>query len=267
MKKRNKKYIPSGKFNPATQSIRIDRLAKDVENHGKAIQALSKSHDNHISYLGNFARHDIKNAILSMDSILTTTSPSEFTEEKIDSMTIFLEVIRNTIENFSKLIPYSRNGKFKLETLFIAVELLSRADMQNNNIELNLNFKRESEIELDFPFQSILQMVNNMIINSIKSLESGLEKKILLEGEVVNNCLIIRISDNGVVVPQENIEKIFEYGFSTTGGSGIGLYHAKYLCEQFSGNISLHCHNEDGFTKTFTLNLPTEKNGKNDSNN
>lgn len=267
MKKRNKKYIPTSTFNPIIQANKLDKLSKKIDKLGKTIQALSKSHDNHISYLGNFARHDIKNAIFSMDSILTVTSPAEFDEEKIKSLAVYLEVVRETMDNFAKLVPYSPNGKFKLETLFIAVELLTRADMQNNNVDFKLKFERISATELEFPFHSILQMTNNLIINSLKSLEALRNKKIIMEGQVEQNMLKIKISDNGIEIPDTNKDKIFEYGFTTTGGSGIGLYHAKYLCEQLEGNISLDLNIEQEMRKTFCITLPLIKNGKNNIDN
>jgi hypothetical protein len=77
------KYTPKAKFNPIIQAKKIEYLSEELDRLGKAIEALSKSHDNHIAYLGNFARHDIKNAILSMDSILTETTPEDFNEERI----------------------------------------------------------------------------------------------------------------------------------------------------------------------------------------
>jgi signal transduction histidine kinase len=267
MKKRNKRYIPKGKHNPAVQANKIDRLGEKIEKLGKAIHAISKSHDNHISYLGNFARHDIKNAILSMDSILTATSIEEFNESKIQSLVAYLEVIRETMDNFAKLVPYSSNGKFKLESLFIAVELLTRADMQNNKVDFKLKLERTSITELEFPFQSILQMINNLIINSFKSLETVENKKIIMEGVNEHDILRIRISDNGNYIPDTNKDKIFDYGFTTTNGSGIGLYHAKYLCEQLSGDICLDLNTESEMTKTFCITLPLIRHGKDDFSN
>ncbi|WP_158648487.1 hypothetical protein, partial [Candidatus Symbiothrix dinenymphae] len=129
------------------QAKKIEKLSEKIDRNKQNIEALSKSNDNHISYLANFTRHDIKNAILSMDSILTVTAPEEFTQEKIASLSTYLEVISNTIENFAKLVPYSSDGKFKLESLFIAVEVLTRADMQNHKVNFQLRFDRNSSCE------------------------------------------------------------------------------------------------------------------------
>jgi signal transduction histidine kinase len=266
--KRKKKYNPTSHYNPVVQKRKIDKLAEKIENHRRAIQAISRSHDIHISYLGNFAKHDIKNAIQSMDSILSTTNPNEFDEEKIRSLSEYLKVIRSTMDNFAKLVPYSASGKFTLTTLMLAVELLTRADMQKSEIDIKLVFPKTSEAEIHLPFHGILQMLNNVILNSIKSLENVDKKVLLITAELKDEMAQFCISDNGIAIPEGNEEQVFDFGFSTTGGSGIGLYHARYLCDQFKGEILLENKPNGMFTKAFHIKLPIlEKDGKDNTDN
>ncbi len=42
----------------------------------------------------------------------------------------------------------------------------------------------------------------------------------------------IVISDNGRRIESKLKDEIFKYGYSTTKGRGIGLYHAKYVCKR-----------------------------------
>ena len=98
-------------------------------------------------------------------------------------------------------------------------------------------------------------MFNNLIINSIKSLENTENPVINLSAKRNNENLIIEISDNGLDINPKDSDKIFEFGYSTTGGSGIGLYHAKYLCELFNGKIEVSFE-KPNFSKSFLLHLP-----------
>jgi len=259
---KRKKYIPKPKFNPVIQAKRIEEqslkiysLSLEISNLDKAIKAISKSHDTHISYLGNFARHDVKNSIQNMDSILSTNKIDEFTEEHIQSLEENLKAIRETMDNFSKLIPYSNDEKFSLKDLFIAVEVLNRNAFHEKKIKFIKEFPEDVEVTFNLPFQSILQMLNNLIINSIKSLENT-EPSCIKICAVVENKFYIEVSDNGCRIDEKNLGDIFEYGYSTTGGSGIGLYHAKYLCELLKGNIQLVQRNDE-FSKSFRIYLPT----------
>ena len=258
---RRKQYIPKPKFNPVIQAKKIEEQALKVEeqslkisNLDKAIKAISKSHDTHISYLGNFARHDVKNSIQSMDSVLSTNRVDQFTEEHILSLKQNLKSIRETMDNFSKLVPYSSDEKFSLKDLFIAVEVLSRSTFHEKKIDFIKDFPEDVEVTFNLPFQSILQMLNNLIINSIKSLESTVLPQIKICA-VVEKEFYIEVSDNGSRIEEKNSKDVFEFGYSTTGGSGIGLYHAKYLCDLLKGKIELVQRN-DGFSKSFKIYLP-----------
>lgn len=157
-----------------------------------------------------------------MDSILSTTTAHEMTDEQILSLKTNLKVIRQTMDNFSKLVPYSKDEKFNLKNLIIAVELLTRNDLYTNKIKLVREFPEES-IYLNLPFQSVLQMFNNIFINAIKALEL-VENPIIKVSAFTNvEHLTIEISDNGTKIEEKEKDKIFEFGYSTTGGSGIGL--------------------------------------------
>lgn len=253
-----KKYIPKARHNPEIQARKIENNRIELLNIHKAVEALSISHDIHISYLGNFARHDIKNSIQSMDSVLSTTNAEEITAENILSLKTNLKVIRETIDNFSKLVPYSKDEKFEIKNLIIAVELLTRNALYKNNIKLIKELPKETSIYLNLPFQSVLQMFNNLFINAIKSLENVDNPIIKIFAYINDDSLIIEIIDNGKQIDDKNKEKIFEFGFSTTGGSGIGLYHAKYLCELFKGKIEIKSF-DDLYTKAFLVHLPIIK--------
>ncbi|WP_396147416.1 ATP-binding protein [Flavobacterium sp.] len=264
---RKKRYIPRPRHNPEVQARKIDQNRDLYLQIRKAVDAITVSHDNHISYLGNFARHDIKNSIQSMDSILSTTSADEMTDEQILSLKTNLKVIRETMDNFSKLVPYSKDEKFDLKNLIIAVELLTRNDLYTHKIELFRDFPQDS-IFLELPFQSVLQMFNNIFINSIKALESVENPIIKVSAYESAGQLTIEISDNGKEIDEKEKDKIFEFGYSTTGGSGIGLYHARYLCELFDGNIEINFKKNDNFTKSFLIHLPIlNKNEKEHNNN
>ena len=255
---KKKKYIPKARHNPEVHARKLEKNRSGINRINKTVEALTASHDIHISYLGNFARHDIKNSIQSMDSILSTTSAEEITEENILSLKANLKIIRETMDNFSKLIPYSKDERFTLKNLIIAVELLTRNDLYKNKIKLTKELPKEIDIFLNLPFQSILQMFNNLVINAIKALENSETPNIKIFAYVNEDYLIIELSDNGMKINEKDVEKIFDFGYSTTDGSGIGLYHAKYLCELFNGKIEVRFEKND-YCKTFLVHLPIIK--------
>ena len=57
--------------------------------------------------------------------------------------------------------------------------------------------------------------------------------------------------DNGRGIEPQNLEKIFSLGYTTTNGSGIGLYHVKEIVDSLNGKI--HVFNNDVSGITFTI--------------
>lgn len=263
MSQRGSKFIPS-KI-PSVQSIskKLKLVEEQVSLHRKTIDAIAKSHDTHITMLSNFARHDIKNSVQSIDTILASNTLEELTEKHMESMKFQLDIVRETIDNFSKLVPYSDRENFSLAQLISAVELLNRENLYISKIQLIKDIGEE-DINFNLPFQSVLQMLNNIIINAIKAFDGmDCDKKIKISADHSDDCFSIKIFDNASNLMFKNIDSIFEYGISSTGGSGIGLFHARYLCKLYNGDISVHIMPDDlNFNKYFLINLPLIKETK-----
>lgn len=256
-KKRNKNYIPRKYTNPILLAKKIDELDNSMKLHKKNIDAINKSHDTHITMLSNFARHDIKNSVQSMDSIISANSKEELTDKHIANLKLNLQMIRDTIENFSKLVPYSEKDSFEFGQLINAIELLNREGFYINKIKFIKEIP-EGNFNFNLPFQSVLQMINNIIINAIKAFDNIEDaKKIKIGVEYDDQKFYIKIFDNASEIPYKDINKIFEYGVSSTGGSGIGLYHARYLCELYDGTIDVQKIEEKSeYNKYFLITLP-----------
>lgn len=260
MSNRKKQYTPKKRTNPILLNKRIEELKEELRLHGKNIDAISKSHDIHITMLSNFARHDIKNSIQSIDSVISTNTSEEITDEHLNSIKLNLKIMRETIDNFSKLVPHSDEDKFSYSSLITSVELLNRDNFYENKISLIKENHIEEEIYFSLPFQSVVQMINNIVINATKALlKTESDRKIKFSTNRDDDYLKIKIFDNGEDVEKKIEDKIFEYGVSNTGGSGIGLHHAKYLCELYNGSIEYYSIENQEYKKYFLISLPILK--------
>jgi integral membrane sensor signal transduction histidine kinase len=262
MNKKHKTYIPPKHTNPLFLSKKIKELEEKILLHSKNMSAISQSFENHLSILSSFARHDIKNSIQSIDSIISANTLEELTQEHIDSLKLNLKMIRENIDNFSELVPYGKNESFDFKQLIKSIELLNREHFYSHRIEFIKEILAD-DLKFYLPFQSVLQMINNIVINAIKAFELDKfqqRRKIKISTCATDKFFQIRIFDNAAKIPFDNINCIFDYGVSTTGGSGIGLYHAKYLCEQYKGSIEVfQLNNDTEYTKYFSIKLPITK--------
>jgi len=254
-KKRRKNYTPSRRHNPEVLACKIEKQQKTVDQWQKTLNAVIKANEQHIVFLSNFLQHDMKNAIHSMDGILSTISGNSVSDVEIESLKTSLDILRQTITNFKDLIPHSQNGEFTLNSLLSSVEALTRGNI-SKDIECEFNYDRKSEIIINHSYQALLQVLHNVIINATKSMETAMSKRLLVKANVNDDKCEIKITDTGLEIPKENLEKIFTYGFSTTDGTGIGLFHAKYVCNSFNGEINVNTQCEQPFTKEFIINFP-----------
>jgi signal transduction histidine kinase len=102
--------------------------------------------------------------------------------------------------------------------------------------QLKIEVKTKGEIEYVKEIRplEITTLIDNLISNSEKAGAS----KISFTFSKKKDNLLIEIADDGKKgIEKENLKKIFELGYTTTGGSGIGLYQAKDIVERLSGEI------------------------------
>ncbi|HEY9809852.1 MAG TPA: response regulator [Halomicronema sp.] len=108
------------------------------------------------------------------------------------------------------------------------------------------------------------QVFMNIIANAIDAFDLGnldfekLIPTIRIRTEVMDNNVVIRISDNGPGMSDAVKEKIFEYLYTTKPvgtGTGLGLHISKQIVvEKHEGKLS--CESEVGAGATFIIELP-----------
>ncbi len=99
--------------------------------------------------------------------------------------------------------------------------------------------------DVNFPSEALVTITGNLIDNALDSMnfaEINLNKQSELNFGVFTKKgeLLIIVKDNGSGIAPENLNRIFENGFSTKGnGRGVGLFHTKQLVESLGGTISV----------------------------
>jgi ligand-binding sensor domain-containing protein/signal transduction histidine kinase len=107
----------------------------------------------------------------------------------------------------------------------------------------------------------ILQILVNLISNAKYALsESAATERLLALGVKLgqDNKVRVSVTDNGVGILQENLDRIFSLGFTTRqGGHGLGLHSGFFAAREMGGTLLVH---SDGPGKgaTFTLVFPAQ---------
>lgn len=250
----SKKYIPQKRFNPAVQERKLNVMAERLAALNNVLSSVIGTYEKHIEYLSNFAGHNMGNAIQSMYATLVMHDDNpELTQELKGS----LDNLSAILDSFKQIISCTHSNEFTIKDLMVSLESMTRSSCSLHKVNIQYVYDKNDSRRVQFPFQSILQVLHNLISNSIKALKDTPEKKLVVETELTDDNCQFQIKDNGCGISDDILPHIFEYKFTTTeNGSGIGLFHAHYIIEErLHGMIDVE-RNSGTFSTIFKINIP-----------
>jgi len=129
---------------------------------------------------------------------------------------------------------------------------LMTAEKNNINAEINVFSRLEN---MSVPSWELCRVLGNLIDNAISSLCDKQDNRLLqIEFREDTKMFIISVRDNGIGIPEEIKDRIFEPGFTTkSNGEGMGLAITKKILSEYSGVIDVK--SESGWTE-FTVYIP-----------
>ncbi|NLH32165.1 MAG: PAS domain-containing protein [Firmicutes bacterium] len=102
------------------------------------------------------------------------------------------------------------------------------------------------------------QVAINLVDNAIKYNKQG--GQVWIEAAVNDGIASISVTDTGIGIPSEHLERVFERFYRVDkgrsrqmGGTGLGLSIVKHIIERHKGRIWAESEYEQGTTITFTL--------------
>jgi signal transduction histidine kinase len=128
--------------------------------------------------------------------------------------------------------------------------------------------QKEMQIEWQAPHASVFilaepsrlqQAFFNLALNAFRAMQPGgtLSVTVCRHDEGSRPTAAVAFADQGAGIRAKNLERIFEPGFTTQGGSpGLGLAVARKVIDQHGGTIRVE--SREGLGTTFTLDLPTQ---------
>ncbi|WP_353087748.1 ATP-binding protein [Flavobacterium sp.] len=153
------------------------------------------------------------------------------------------------------VVTFATKANFKLDTEYKEVDLVNYMLEYIQNIipsitDKSLNIKIDNSTSSNFirrikPIE-INIIIDNLINNSKKAKSNNLLIK--FEDGHQDNSLDISFIDDGIGIEEKFLDKIFDLGYTTTDGSGIGLYHVNQIVESMKSKISVTNNKEKGIS-------------------
>ena len=202
--------------------------------------------------------HEVKNPLTPM-KLLVQNFERKFDknapdiEDKVSKLCISLvdqiDLIAKVANAFSEFtqLPEKKN-----EVINVNNEIKSLIRVFDKKHEIHFQADREN-ILINFDKVFFQRIMTNLILNAQQAEDEDRKLSINIALELLNKKISITVEDNGVGIPKEKLEKIFEPNFTTkTSGTGLGLTMVKRMIEDYKGEISIRSQEKRG-TKVFVI--------------
>lgn len=220
-------------------------------------------------FLGNVS-HELKTPLFTIQGYIDTLLDGAHRDRSLRKKYLTraqkgvdrLTYIVNDLDMITKL----EIGDMSLEKdVFDIVELLQqvfeqfemKAAKKKISLETDIIYKERILVYADAA--RVQQVIANLVVNSIKYGRDNGTTEVSIE-DLINNKVIIRVTDNGEGIAAEHIPRLFERFFRVDrsgnrkeGGSGLGLSIVKHILEAHGERIYIESEPGIGSEFSFTL--------------
>ena len=210
--------------------------------------------------------HDLNNplqAILTSNELVKRKLESLGEQETANRLQFAIdagEKIRRLTQNLMSFVRPSRGvvGKVNLRELLEEIISFSGYELQRGGVEI------ENLISKDLPGLKMVkdqmeQLLINLLYNASQACAEKGGGKVKVKARVRGDWMELKVEDNGIGVPPENLPRLFEPFFTTKPegkGTGLGLNIVQSIVERHQGKIQVKSKLNQGtiFTILFPLN-------------
>jgi signal transduction histidine kinase len=225
---------------------------EDQFEYAKKLSALSK--------LTSGVAHEVKNplnAIVIHLELLKSQVVSQQAEDATRSLDVITQEIKRLDRVVRNFLNFNRPVDVKLkkediQPVLQEVVTLAQNEARQHNVHILL--KSEGNLPLiQLDPDLMKQCLLNIVLNGCEAMPKG--GSLNISTALHNGSLELIVQDEGVGIPPESREKVFNLYYTTKeNGSGIGLATVFKVVQLHNGEIEFH--SEVGKGTTFTLKFP-----------
>lgn len=246
--------------NTSTDNIAKHMKHLPVEHLQQAIDLIQKNDSN----LAQFFSQDNKGTRLPM--FLEQVAKAMAADR--DDIIIEIDKLRSRVDHIRHIIDAQQDHgsstvvlqQVCIKDLIDQVIEINACSFENHDIDINVHIDAPSEFESDRHL--MIQMLVNLLSNAKQSLKQSRRKDkriiVSVKTQTIDNSdsICFFVTDNGIGIPEENLDLIFQHGYTThEDGHGFGLHSSANAAKSMGGNLSAHSDGP-GLGATFRLTLP-----------
>jgi two-component system, OmpR family, phosphate regulon sensor histidine kinase PhoR len=244
----------------------VQRFASDKKLE---IEILNDRENFRREFLGNVS-HELKTPLFTVQGYISTLLDGAMKDkvlrkkylERAEKGVERLVYIVEDLDTIAKLeMSEGRIQMLPFDIVILIQNVMDLLEMKATKKDITLTFddKYFKPIIVLGNRDKIQQVVTNLLENSIKYGKTGGYTEIGIE-DVINNRVLINITDNGEGIEKQNISRLFERfyrvdksGARSEGGSGLGLAIVKHIVEAHNEKIFVDSTFGKGSQFSFTL--------------
>lgn len=250
------------------EKVYINSIINDITdklNYQNELIKINTTKDKFFSIIGHDLRGPIGNISVLLD--LFNDETVQFTQnEKDTAIKEIAKITKSTFNLIEQLFTWARTQKgeisfnpSKIKLNNIVDECFSLLNISAEDKKIRLISSISQEVVMNADKDMITTVIRNLISNGIKfTKEYGFIK---VEYEKIQNFHKIYISDSGIGMTKEKLNKLFDIAENTTSlgtkgekGSGLGLILCKEFVLKHNGTITVQ--SEVGKGTKFTVSIP-----------
>jgi len=181
-----------------------------------------------------------------------------------DASVAELGALRANVEHIKEIVAmqqgYAKRGgitdTLDMRTLVEDSLRMNEGAFSRHGVTIVRDFAEVPPIQVDK--HKVLQILVNVIRNAKYACAemTGGEKRVTVRVRATPSSILVTVHDTGIGIPPENLERIFNHGFTTRAeGHGFGLHSSALAAREIGGSLYAESGGV-GQGATFTLTLP-----------
>ncbi len=237
-----------------------------IEDHSKRYSLEEKlAHSERLASIGQLATgvaHEIGNpvtgiACLAQDIQADCESPEQVQDglRQILTQTERISNIVSSLVNFSHVGAALDQPTESVNLHGAIYEAIKLVSLSHDGKQLEYRNNCDESIQIQGFSQKLVQVFVNLLANSTDASSQG--QSIVIDSDVIQNQVLIRVCDQGEGIREEHLPKLFEPFFTTKTvgtGTGLGLALTYSIIQEHGGSISVESN--FGIGSQFEISLP-----------
>ena len=253
-------------------SIVLENLLSSNKSNIEEINILKDQENYRREFLGNVS-HELKTPLFTIQGYILTLIEGAMKDKKVRGKYLkrsakgvdrLISIVKDLdlITQFESGIKTVDKSNFNIYELIYNVYDLMEFESEKNNTKLLIKDEHNSPVIVNADKERILQVLTNLIVNSIKYGKENGYTEVAVE-EYNKDSIIVRVADNGEGIEDEHLPRLFERFYRIDknrsrkkGGSGLGLSIVKHIIEAHQEQIFVESKVGQGTEFSFTLKKP-----------